>query len=50
MRPPRQNGTTIATIANNSRMFSARVLSPYNSLSPKAIPLASRADRGQKLA
>lgn len=45
LRPPRQNGATTAT----TECF-AKVLSPYNPLSPKVIPLASRADRRWELA
>lgn len=49
LRPPRQNGATIATTRNDNWMFCKLVLSPYNPLSPKAIPLASRASRYQHL-
>nr|DAE53502.1 MAG TPA: hypothetical protein [Caudoviricetes sp.] len=31
-------------------MFCEKVLSPYNPLSPKVVPLASRANRNQELA
>lgn len=49
LRPPRQNGATTTTTGNNNQMFFAKVLSPYSPLSPKATPLASRADRRREL-
>ena len=49
LRPPRRNGATTATTTNNNQMFFVMVLSHYNPLSPKARPLASRADRRQGL-
>ena len=42
---PRRNGETTATTTNDNQMFCEIVLSPYNPISPKAIPLASRANR-----
>nr|DAK96108.1 MAG TPA: hypothetical protein [Caudoviricetes sp.] len=46
---PRRDGTTTATTTNDNQMFCELVLSPYNPLSPKAIPLASRADRRREV-
>ena len=47
---PRRDGATTATTANNNQLFCEKVLSPYNPLSPKAIPSASRADCMRELA
>lgn len=50
LRPPRRNGATTATTENDNQLFCEKILSPYNPLSPKAIPLASKADRRREMA
>ena len=49
MSPRRDGATTVETTEFDDLMFCEKVLFPYNPLSPKAIPLASRADRRREV-